>query len=140
MANHGWRGRGQVQAARLAGGRIVVRFAKLWTQSGRLQRMAGDLFRKELSGLGPTYDPFDVSIWILQNGQTKRLDVDNVAKACLDALTGVLWRDDSQVMRLEVQKLPDEQQSIVLLAAPSCDDDRRTALEALLTSVDAADD
>lgn len=33
-----------------------------------------------------------------------RCDVDNVAKAVLDALTGVTWEDDTQVARLVVEK------------------------------------
>ena len=33
-----------------------------------------------------------------------RCDVDNVAKAVLDALTGVAWADDAQVQRLVVEK------------------------------------
>jgi Holliday junction resolvase RusA-like endonuclease len=33
-----------------------------------------------------------------------RPDCDNVAKAALDALTGVAWEDDSQVARLVVEK------------------------------------
>lgn len=33
-----------------------------------------------------------------------RPDVDNYAKLCLDALNGVLWRDDSQVVRLLTEK------------------------------------
>lgn len=32
------------------------------------------------------------------------LDVDNLAKPILDALTGVLWLDDSQVAELRVRK------------------------------------
>lgn len=35
----------------------------------------------------------------------KRPDVDNLAKAVLDALTGVLWKDDGQVQRLAVTKV-----------------------------------
>jgi Holliday junction resolvase RusA-like endonuclease len=34
----------------------------------------------------------------------KRPDVDNLAKAILDALTGVLWRDDAQICRLHIDK------------------------------------
>ena len=33
-----------------------------------------------------------------------RPDVDNAAKAVLDALNGVAWEDDSQVERLGVEK------------------------------------
>lgn len=33
-----------------------------------------------------------------------RCDVDNVAKAVLDALTGIAWADDAQVQRLVVEK------------------------------------
>lgn len=42
---------------------------------------------------------------------TSRPDVDNIAKSVLDALLAVLWRDDSQVAHLSVEKwtgAPDE--------------------------------
>ena len=35
---------------------------------------------------------------------TKRPDVDNMAKAVLDALNGIAWEDDSQIVRLTVTK------------------------------------
>ena len=35
---------------------------------------------------------------------TKRPDVDNLAKSVLDALNGVAWEDDSQIVRLSVSK------------------------------------
>lgn len=35
---------------------------------------------------------------------TCKPDADNIAKAVLDALTGVAWHDDKQVVRLEVTK------------------------------------
>ena len=35
---------------------------------------------------------------------TKKPDADNVAKAVCDALNGVLWRDDAQVVDLSVEK------------------------------------
>lgn len=34
----------------------------------------------------------------------RRRDVDNLAGAVMDALNGVLWRDDSQIVRLVVEK------------------------------------
>jgi crossover junction endodeoxyribonuclease RusA len=36
-------------------------------------------------------------------------DVDKIARAVLDALTGVLWRDDAQVVSLCVRKLYDSE-------------------------------
>ena len=35
---------------------------------------------------------------------TKRPDVDNLVKAVLDALNGVAWEDDSQIVRLSASK------------------------------------
>lgn len=35
---------------------------------------------------------------------TKRGDVDNLAKAVLDALNGLAWEDDSQIVRLSITK------------------------------------
>lgn len=35
---------------------------------------------------------------------TKRPDVDNMAKAVLDALNGIAWEDDSQIVRLSITK------------------------------------
>ena len=31
-------------------------------------------------------------------------DVDNLAKGILDALTGLIWRDDSQIISLKIEK------------------------------------
>lgn len=35
---------------------------------------------------------------------TKKVDVDNLAKAVMDALNGVAWGDDSQVVRVSIYK------------------------------------
>jgi len=34
----------------------------------------------------------------------RRPDLDKLCRACLDSLTGIVWRDDSQVVRLEAEK------------------------------------
>ena len=47
----------------------------------------------------------------------KKPDADNLAKSVKDALTGLLWRDDSQVARLHVDKViaaGDEQPHVVV--------------------------
>ena len=37
---------------------------------------------------------------------TKKPDVDNIAKNVLDALNGLAWSDDSQITSLSVKKMP----------------------------------
>jgi len=32
------------------------------------------------------------------------MDLDNACKCCLDSLTGICWRDDSQVWRLTIER------------------------------------
>lgn len=49
-----------------------------------------------------------VAVYIVCHRKTARAcDVDNLAKLPLDALTGVAWEDDSQVMKLLVEKRTD---------------------------------
>lgn len=45
---------------------------------------------------------------------TKRPDVDNLTKSVLDALNGVAWADDSQIVQLSVVKQYAEKPSIWL--------------------------
>ena len=40
----------------------------------------------------------------LPHRHVSKPDAENVAKAVLDALTGICWRDDSQVWSLEIEK------------------------------------
>lgn len=48
---------------------------------------------------------------------TKKPDVDNIAKIVMDALNGVAWKDDAQVVNLHVYKVyvPDEPYIHVIL-------------------------
>lgn len=134
---HGWAGRGKVRLARL-GNAFVLRIDALSTQGGRIRGPVRDFLRKEYAALRPRYaDLFAVTIWIETPAPARRLDVDNVAKACLDSLTGALWRDDSQVVRLTVEKVAATAEAITVRVAPVTALPAERELAALLAAVDA---
>jgi Holliday junction resolvase RusA-like endonuclease len=48
---------------------------------------------------------------------TTKPDTDNIAKICLDALNGIAYHDDAQIVELQVSKLySDEPRVVVWLA------------------------
>lgn len=104
------------------------------TRGGRLKQEVADFFRREYRQQRPNHAPWTVTIWIV--GGPGRFDVDNAAKACLDALTGVIWHDDSQVRRLTVEKLAGDGPRIVIHADPDQAPDGGKALSALLDRID----
>ena len=121
-----------------AGVGVLVAFEGATTQTKAFRTEALKAFRRDLKGLGPSYASFEVSIWIEGYRRGRRLDADNVAKACLDALVGLLWRDDRQVTRLVVEKLTGGGERIVLLARPTELAERATALDEALAAAGMA--
>jgi crossover junction endodeoxyribonuclease RusA len=124
--DHGWIGKGAVRMAR-AGGAIVITIEGVTTRGGSIQKPVRAFFRTEARDLNKSYsDPFAVEIWIETPDPRRKFDVDNVAKACLDALTGALWRDDSQVVRLTVEKLAGERERVTIRVLATRPGDGRT--------------
>ena len=111
-------GRGPVQVA-FRGDAVLVRIDAATTQTRRLKKLLNTNCRREIGARRPTYSPFEVRIWtsVIESARAAH-DVDNVAKACLDALSGILWRDDRQVARLISERFQGSANQIAILAAP----------------------
>lgn len=114
---HKWTGRGKVQAA-MYGDELNLRVDALTTQTRRFKALIGDFFRLEFKRVRPKYGPYEVVIEIQRTEHSPVHDVDNVAKAVLDALTGVVFHDDSQVEKLLVTKTVGERARISVTARP----------------------
>ena len=112
-----WTGRGKVQAADMNGS-LHVRVDALTSQTRRFKSLVGDFFRTEFKRVRPKYGPYEVVIEIERTPDSPVHDVDNVAKAVLDALTGVVFHDDSQVERLHVEKITGERARVKVRARP----------------------
>ena len=46
---------------------------------------------------------------------TKKPDADNIAKIVLDGLNGIMWKDDNQVTRLEIEKAYTDKDPYVII-------------------------
>ena len=88
--------------------------------------------RVAMAGLAPAEGPVLVTILFrfarpkshtkaarLDDNHTQKPDLDNLAKACLDALNGICWADDSQVCQIRASKAwRTEGQTIVVIDLP----------------------
>lgn len=97
-----WVGRGKVRARQLAAG-LAIRIDGLTTQAKYYKPLVYEFFRKDFR-LRPRYGDFEVRIVMEHVGEPPRIDLDNLAKALLDALTGHVFHDDCQVALLIVER------------------------------------
>lgn len=102
----------------MAGDELNLRVDALTTQTRRFKSLIGEFFRLEFKRARPKWGPYEVCIEIERIPNSPVHDVDNVAKAVLDALTGVVFHDDSQVERLLVTKKTGDRPRISVVARP----------------------
>lgn len=93
-----WTGRGKVRARAIAGGAEIA-IDGITTQARYYKPLVYEFFRKEFP-IRPKGGDFDVELIMEYVGETPRLDLDNLAKALLDALKGHVFFDDSQIAKL----------------------------------------
>jgi Holliday junction resolvase RusA-like endonuclease len=93
-------GRGKVRI-RTHGEDTLVLIDAATTQTRVLKKYVTAAMKAEAASVRPWFGPFEVRIWTSVLPDKRGFhDVDNVAKAILDALSGYFWRDDRQVVRL----------------------------------------
>lgn len=114
-----WIGKGKVRARQQRDG-LAIRIDGVTTQAKYYKPLVYEFFRKEFR-LRPRYGDFEVRIVMEHVGDAPRLDLDNLAKALLDALTGHVFFDDSQVALLVVGRQPALRERISVLARAMAD-------------------
>ena len=109
----GWTGRGKVRAREDAGGLIIV-VDGLTSQAKYYKPLIYEFFRKAWRGSRPSWGEFAVEIRMEYVGDPPWLDLDNLAKAILDAIKGYAFHDDAQVARLLVERQAGERERITI--------------------------
>lgn len=65
--------------------------------------------KSQQKGLQPLTGPIKLSV-DLYFGTKRKCDIDNFNKLCYDALTGIVWEDDSQIVEVTTRKFYDKLQ------------------------------
>jgi hypothetical protein len=108
-----WTQHGKVRAREGEAG-LVVEVDGLTTQAKYYKPLIYEFFRKAWRGSRPAWGEFAVEIRMDYVGEPPWLDLDNLAKAILDAIKGYAFHDDAQVARLLVERTPGERERIVV--------------------------
>ena len=108
-----WTGCGKVRA-READGKLELVVDGLTTQAKYYKPLIYEFFRKEWRGARPSWGEFAVDIDMEYTGDPPWLDLDNLAKAILDAIKGYAFHDDAQVARLLVERHAGERERITV--------------------------
>jgi crossover junction endodeoxyribonuclease RusA len=112
-----WTHSGKVKARELPlsqGGGLEICIDGLTTQAKYYKPLVYEFFRKEWRGARPGFGDHEVEIRMEHIGEPPFMDLDNLAKALLDAIKGFVFHDDSQVARLLVERFEGEREQIYI--------------------------
>lgn len=112
-----WTGKGKVRA-RMLGPALELTVAGLTTQTRYYKVLLREFFRRDFTRISPKYGDFHVHIRMEYTGEAPWMDLDNLAKALLDAVTGAAFHDDSQVSRLLVERVVADSEAIWMRVEP----------------------
>ena len=87
----------------------------LTTQAKYYKPLIYEFFRKVWRGSRPAWGEFSVEIGMEFVGEPPWMDLDNLAKALLDAIKGYAFHDDAQVARLLVERRQAERERIIIV-------------------------
>jgi len=113
LDDDGWIGRGKVRAREDAQGLVIV-VDGLTSQAKYYKPLIHEFFRKEWRASRPAWGEYAVEIRMEYTGDPPWLDLDNLAKAILDAIKGYAFHDDAQVARLLVERHAGERERITV--------------------------
>lgn len=111
--SEGWIRSGKVRA-READGVITLMVDGLTTQGKYYKPLIREFFRKDWRGSRPGWGEFSVEITMTYVGDPPWMDLDNLAKALLDAIKGYVFHDDAQVARLLVERRAGEHERVTV--------------------------
>jgi len=112
----GWIGTGKVRL-RETGDTVEITIDGLTTQAKYYKPLVYEFMRKEWASR-PSWGDFVVEIRMEHVGDPPHIDLDNLAKALLDAIKGYLFHDDAQVARLLVERFEGERERITIRVFP----------------------
>jgi hypothetical protein len=116
LASDEWTVHGKVRARELPGGLEIV-VDGLTTQGRYYKPLVREFFRVQWRGSRPAFGDFSVEIGMEYTGDPPWLDLDNLAKAILDAIKGYAFHDDAQVSRLLVERRAGDRERITIRVA-----------------------
>lgn len=111
-----WTAWGKVRARETKGG-ITVVVDGLTTQAKYYKPLVREFFSRAWRGARPAWGEFSVEILMEFTGDPPWMDLDNLAKAILDAIKGYAFHDDAQVWRLLVERRQGERERITVQVA-----------------------
>lgn len=106
-----WEGRGKVRARWRSRDELEIAVDGLTTQARYYKPLVYEFFRKEFQ-VRPRWGDFEIDIRMEYLGEAPALDLDNLAKALLDAIKGFVFFDDVQIARLLAERVPGERDRI----------------------------